>query len=526
MIGRRPTAPSSLQVIFAYLCMLVELGWFKEVYVHFLPPGHTHSNLDQKYSVISQHLQNKDIFTLPHLMDEVSSLFADAGEYTTQHIVEAVGDYASFFDSTKTVYKLKGHGTCQVNGKNRRIHAFKVAMCEGGKAGVFFKEHDESGLDWRGQWDKDAGTPVMILREKSSSLVQRPFLASPKVRIDHFEDVRKHWEEVLRVIQSNDDAPLLTEPDLAVDDPPVAQKPRLNSLVGRSIEGQLRDRWTAAPQWWKTFFDDEDAFWSQHDSKTLQAPFPEAEKNEKWVSLPFERPSDERRESSVAATSLLHILDTMDMQHLQRDCPTGDLIRLFEELGEIEKDGAFKQGRDDTILHLSSEQGTAAPARMSYDPSVDVYPGHFAIIRLDKNDTPGQRGWDIVSIRSTPERKNGVMCLNAEAKGVFLVPTCKPALIYNNVDGPFPEWPEAWTKMALKPIVLKCRGQVSVEWTGDFMVNAIQFSFAPTAKGKIPVKILKSVQAAIMQIEAGSSASPLESDGESPEDEVARDDDD
>ena len=118
------------------------------------------------------------------------------------------------------------------------------------------------------------------------------------------------------------------------------------------------------------------------------------------------------------------------------------------------------------------------------------------------------------------------MCLNAEAKGVFLVPTCKLALIYNNVDGPFPEWPEAWTKMALKPIVLKCRGQVSVEWTGDIMVNAIQFSFAPTAKGKIPVKILKSVQAAIMQIEAGSSASPLESDGESPEDEVARDDDD
>ncbi len=77
--------------------------------------------------------------------------------------------------------------------------------------------------------------------------------------------------------------------------------------------------------------------------------------------------------------------------------------------------------------------------------------------------------------------------------------------------------------------MIKCAGLLDVEWEVDVELNAIQliFSFTPTEGRKIPANIMSSFDAAIMQIEAGSSASTPESDGETPEDvEVARGDDD
>jgi hypothetical protein len=122
-------------VMFAYLCMLVQHNWFECVYVHFLPPGHTHSNLDQKYSVISQRLKKKDVFCLPQLINEVHPLFNNEGEYTSHHIVPAVGDHAAFFKDK--VNNLSGHGTCLVDGVNRRLHAFKVCKDNMGRAGPY-----------------------------------------------------------------------------------------------------------------------------------------------------------------------------------------------------------------------------------------------------------------------------------------------------------------------------------------------------------------------------------------------------
>ena len=123
-------------VMFAYLCRLVQQNWFQCVYVHFLPPGHTHSNLDQKYSVISQRLKKKDVFSLPQLIDEVKALFKNEGDYTSHHVVPAVGDYSGYFKDK--VNKLTGHGTCVVDGANRRLHAFKVCKDKAGRPGTAY----------------------------------------------------------------------------------------------------------------------------------------------------------------------------------------------------------------------------------------------------------------------------------------------------------------------------------------------------------------------------------------------------
>jgi len=115
--------------IFAYLSYLVRMNWFQEIYVHFLPPGHTHSNLDQKYSVISQRLKNKDIFNMHDLTSEVGELFKEMGPYTRQVVVGAIGDYKKFFEDKH--FALSGHGTSKINGMNRRLHAFKITKSNG-----------------------------------------------------------------------------------------------------------------------------------------------------------------------------------------------------------------------------------------------------------------------------------------------------------------------------------------------------------------------------------------------------------
>lgn len=184
-----------LQVMFAYLALLVEIGSFTEVYLHFLPPGHTHSNLDQKYSVISQRLRNKDLLTLEQVMHEVDGLFGDVGPFTRNLLVPAIADYTRYFSGF--LHSLHGHGTCKVDGVSRRLHAFKFSRSDAG-VGVYFKEHDEFG-QWRGRWDSP-DQPVQLFRRSVDTSLPA-LLACPKVPLDNVDEVAKHWKVVSDVIR-------------------------------------------------------------------------------------------------------------------------------------------------------------------------------------------------------------------------------------------------------------------------------------------------------------------------------------
>lgn len=137
-------------MVFAALCELVEMGWFKEVHINFLPPGHTHSNIDQKYSVISQKLKKKDLLLVEHVMEEVSELFSKCGPLTGNFIVPVTADFDEYFKDR--TFKLSGHGTAYVEGQNRRLHSFKIVKTEEGTVGMLYKEYDEA-TDYKGIWD-------------------------------------------------------------------------------------------------------------------------------------------------------------------------------------------------------------------------------------------------------------------------------------------------------------------------------------------------------------------------------------
>jgi hypothetical protein len=154
--------------MFGFLSQLVALNYFTEIHMNFLPPGHTHSNLDQKYSVISQRLRGKDIFLLQDVIDEVSDLFDGLGPLTRQVEVPVTADFPSYFKGR--MYNLTGHGTTKINGVNRRLHSFRIKKGIDGRPGITYKEHDEAG-PWRYRWDKP-DQQVCILKDIPEPVLQ------------------------------------------------------------------------------------------------------------------------------------------------------------------------------------------------------------------------------------------------------------------------------------------------------------------------------------------------------------------
>lgn len=141
------------------------LGWFKEVQINFLPPGHTHSNIDQKYAVISQRIKTADLLLVDHVIEEVSDLFSKCGPLTGHYKVPVTADFDAYFKDR--LYKMTGHGTVMVEGQNRRLHAFKIVKDGEGQVGVLYKEHDEATY-YRGVWDSmdvdGKWTPVQVVK--------------------------------------------------------------------------------------------------------------------------------------------------------------------------------------------------------------------------------------------------------------------------------------------------------------------------------------------------------------------------
>lgn len=54
--------------LLGFCAMLINESIFQDVEVHFLPVGHTHSDIDQTFSLINSRLSQEGAFSLPHLL--------------------------------------------------------------------------------------------------------------------------------------------------------------------------------------------------------------------------------------------------------------------------------------------------------------------------------------------------------------------------------------------------------------------------------------------------------------------------
>jgi hypothetical protein len=63
------------QFVLAWLQTLVDTGVFETIYVSFLPVGHTHEDIDQRFSVVSRALRKENILSVQHLQAFLNQFF-------------------------------------------------------------------------------------------------------------------------------------------------------------------------------------------------------------------------------------------------------------------------------------------------------------------------------------------------------------------------------------------------------------------------------------------------------------------
>ena len=95
------------QYMFVLCAAFVGLGYFAEVYLSFLLVGHTHEDIDQRFSVISSTLKRHDIDSMQELMELIQKGASHTEAFTRVRHLEYVWNWKKFI----TPYLYRGPNT-------------------------------------------------------------------------------------------------------------------------------------------------------------------------------------------------------------------------------------------------------------------------------------------------------------------------------------------------------------------------------------------------------------------------------
>ena len=83
--------------MFGFCATLVALGHFREVQLSFLIVGHTHEDIDQRFSIISRALKRQDILSLKQMLALVEGAVSSSDEaFTSAELLENIWDWSDF----------------------------------------------------------------------------------------------------------------------------------------------------------------------------------------------------------------------------------------------------------------------------------------------------------------------------------------------------------------------------------------------------------------------------------------------
>ena len=86
------------QYMFAFCATLVELEYFAKMYLSFLLVGHTHDDIDQRFSVISGTLKRQDIDSLRELLELIKKGASHTEAFATSRHLEYIWDWKKFIN--------------------------------------------------------------------------------------------------------------------------------------------------------------------------------------------------------------------------------------------------------------------------------------------------------------------------------------------------------------------------------------------------------------------------------------------
>jgi hypothetical protein len=125
--------------LLAFFCWLVHCGWFFEVVVSFLPPGHTHVDVDQMFSTLAIWLLTNTVEFITGVVDALRKAFKYKKPTPTGSFLEEVYNWKAFF----------GPHLHDVHGLTKP-HVFLVRHLQDGRVGVKFKKWHSSTEGWVG----------------------------------------------------------------------------------------------------------------------------------------------------------------------------------------------------------------------------------------------------------------------------------------------------------------------------------------------------------------------------------------
>ena len=82
--------------MFAYYASLVALGYFWEVRLSFFIVGHTHEDINQRFSIISGVLKRQDIDSVKEMLAFIERGTSYTDAFTTASLMEHIWDWKGF----------------------------------------------------------------------------------------------------------------------------------------------------------------------------------------------------------------------------------------------------------------------------------------------------------------------------------------------------------------------------------------------------------------------------------------------
>ena len=93
--------------VFRYLGLLVKFGWFKQVYMHSLPTGHTHEDIDQMFSTWNTHYWMSGLSSPVAVPKFLTWAYPDETKRPQFQMVQFCFNFKKWFETFRT--SLKGH---------------------------------------------------------------------------------------------------------------------------------------------------------------------------------------------------------------------------------------------------------------------------------------------------------------------------------------------------------------------------------------------------------------------------------
>jgi hypothetical protein len=123
----------------AFCCWLIHIGWFKEVMISMLPPGHTHIDIDQVFSTFSLWLDRHSVECVTDIIGAVDDAYKKDATKPKAYFLPVVFNFVGFF--APFVHDIGGLNSA---------HVFLFRKLVSGKVGLKVKKWHSTNCEWQG----------------------------------------------------------------------------------------------------------------------------------------------------------------------------------------------------------------------------------------------------------------------------------------------------------------------------------------------------------------------------------------